>query len=155
MHDGPQSSQVWQAIDTYLRIAYPGTDKLPASVQGKLDVLRSACGALLKAPAFETDEANPGKYSLRLGNRIFPHMKLVIDCRSAGGCFYRADAHDAHCRPRDASPEMKAYQALIEQNHAISSAIETAWATEGLPTFKTFLRQDLSRRAAATRDAST
>ncbi len=151
MPELPTDSQLWQAIDTYLRHAYAGKTP-PAGVKAKLDVLRAACGSLLKTPAFEKG-AGPGsqRYALRLGNTVFPHMKLVIECRSESGCFFRADAHDAHCRPKDESGEMAAYRALVEKNRTISTAIETEWADLGLPTFKTFLREDLARRAAAPR----
>jgi hypothetical protein len=146
----PGSSQVWQAIDTYLRHAYDPAKPLPATVQARIDVLRSACGELVSSPAFEKDPAAPdGRFSLRLGNRRFPHMKLVVDCRTGERGFFRADAHDAHCRPKEGSREMAAYQDLVDYNRAVTAAIEAAWADEGLPTFKTFLREDLAKRAAA------
>jgi hypothetical protein len=34
----------------------------------------------------------------------------------------------------------------MERNQRVSEKIETAWADQGLPTFKTYLREDLARR---------
>ena len=146
----PGSSQVWQAINTYLRHAYDPAKPLPATVQTRVDVLRSTCGDLFATPAFEKDPATPNeRFCLRLGNRRFPHMKLVVDCRTGERCIFRADAHDAHCRPKEGSPEMSQYLDLVDFNRSVTTAIDAAWAEEGLPTFKTFLREDLARRSAA------
>jgi hypothetical protein len=42
----------------------------------------------------------------------------------------------------------------MEANQGVAQAIEAAWATEHLPTFKTFLKEDLAlRQAAAARPA--
>ncbi len=150
MPELPTDAQVWLAIDAFLRHAYAGKTS-PAGVKAKLDVLRAACGSLLKASAFEKSDApGPPRYALRLGNQFFPHMKLVVECRPENErCFFRADAHDAHCRPKETSSEMGLYRELVEKNRTISTAIETEWADLGLPTFKTFLREDLARRGAA------
>jgi hypothetical protein len=32
------------------------------------------------------------------------------------------------------------------KNQEIATAVDAAWAAEGLPTFKTWLREDLARR---------
>jgi hypothetical protein len=37
---------------------------------------------------------------------------------------------------------------LMDQNHRMAQEIETAWAEASLPTFKTYLRDDLARRQA-------
>lgn len=139
-------SQLWHAIDIYLRHAYPAEP--PAAVKARLDVLRSGCGPLLECTAFEKKPITGGvRYALRLGNRFFPHMKLVVECRDHGSpCYLRADAHDAHCKPPEASREMEAYQTLVRQNRDMVAAIETEWGELGLPTFKTFLREDIARR---------
>jgi len=38
---------------------------------------------------------------------------------------------------------------MVSQNQNFADQIEAAWGTADLPTFKTFLRKDLARRAAA------
>jgi len=37
---------------------------------------------------------------------------------------------------------------MMEKNQSLASRIEAAWESGGLPTFKSFLRQDLARRQA-------
>ena len=155
----PDVAQVWEAIETYLAIAYAGAP--PVAVRRRLDLMRAAghdplvtCSAVERDPAGAAPDAAAGaapqRYSLRLGNRIYPHMKLVVDCRqSSAGCIFRADTHDAHCRPPAGSREAAMYQQLVDANRELATAIERAWEAKGIPTFKTFLKQDLARRAAA------
>lgn len=86
------------------------------------------------------------KLSLRLGNRSYPHMKMVVERSPDGGYLLRADTHDAHIQPRPGSREAAAFAKLMEQNRAAAAAVEDAWEHAGLPTFKKFLRDDLARR---------
>lgn len=136
----------------------------PSAVRARLETLRSTPDdAFYDSPVFERAQAPaplsgpktpandpPVRFALRLGNTIYPHMKLVID-RSPDGAAYllRADTHDAHCAPRPGSRESAAFAELARQNGRISEAIESAWEEQGLPTFKKFLRDDLERRRAA------
>jgi hypothetical protein len=152
----PDVAQVWEAIETYLAIAYAGAP--PTAVRKRLDLMRAAghdplvtCSAIEHDPKDAPADADgPQRYSLRLGNRIYPHMKLVVDCRqSSAGCIFRADTHDAHCRPPAGSREAAMYQQLVDANREIATAIEHAWEAKGIPTFKTFLKQDLARRASS------
>jgi len=39
----------------------------------------------------------------------------------------------------------------VEKNQRQAETIESAWAEAGLPTFKTYLREDLAKRQAARR----
>jgi hypothetical protein len=93
---------------------------------------------------------SPRRYLLRLGNRHYPHMKMVIDRAPDGqGFLFRADTHDNHVRPKPGSRDEKPFLELMEKNRQVAEAIEAAWEQEGLPTFKKFLRDDLERRRAA------
>jgi hypothetical protein len=74
-------------------------------------------------------------------------MKLVIERAPDGNAFlFRADAHDAHCCPPAGSPEHDAFRQLMTTNQETITAIEKAWAAEGVPTMKTYLQADLARR---------
>ena len=111
----------------------------------------SPAAASAAAPQSPRDSRDgPVRYALRLGNRHYPHMKLVID-RAPDGRSYllRADTHDAHCQPRPGSRESASFAELARQNRAVAEAIEARWEAVGLPTFKKFLRDDLERRKAA------
>lgn len=164
----PDPKTVWRAIETYLRLAYPAPggapagDRLraapnpPAAVRNRLETLGSIpdesfyeCPVLERAGG-KPGESYPNRYSLRLGNRLYPHMKLVIDRAPDGRSFLlRADTHDAHCQPRPGSPEQAAFAELSRRNRQLAEAIEAAWEADHLPTFKKFLRDDLARRMGA------
>ena len=147
MADLPHPRQVWTAIDAYMRCAY-GEAKAPAAVEKRLETLRAAGenGAFFASDVFERD-SNLKKYSLRLGNRFYPHMKLSIDERpDQEGFLFRADTHDRHICPTAASKEYGAFRELMEKNQQVAQKIEEQWQDGGLPTFKSYLKQDLERR---------
>lgn len=152
MANRPDPSDVMRAVDTYMQIAY-GDRPPPVPVRSQLAVLRSWKGDFFRSPAIaaSTDPADaaapPKRFSIRLGNHQYPHMKLAIE-RSPDGQTYlfRADAHDAHCCPPEADPEYGAFRAMMDENGRIVQAVEAAWELQGLPTFKTYLKDDLARR---------
>ena len=143
------SADVWKAIETYLALAY--LHPPPAQVRAKLDSLRLLTDEHFYAhAAFERDQPiTPTRLSLRLGNSFYPHMKLTIErAPDQQGYLFRADTHDRHCCPAVGSREYEAFCELMDKNQKMAQAIETAWAEQHLPTFKTFLRDDLARRIA-------
>jgi hypothetical protein len=148
----PPSSEFQRAIEIYLKHAYASA--LPQSLRDRVDKLhQTAAEQVYLSDVFERDDAAaPTRYSLRLGNRFYPHMKLVVE-RSPDGQthLFRADTHDRHIRPAAGSRESKAFEELMSANQKLSEQIESDWAASGLPTFKTYLRDDLKRRATAPR----
>ena len=147
MAELPSPKAVWSAIELYMRCAY-GEAKAPAAVQKRLESLRAAGenGAFFASGVFERD-SNLKRYSLRLGNRFYPHMKLSIDERpDQDGFLFRADTHDRHICPTPASKEYGAFCELMEKNQQVAKQIEEQWQERGVPTFKTYLKQDLQRR---------
>jgi hypothetical protein len=146
----PDAALVQKAIDVYLSNAYPG-DGPPMTVRSMVSTLRTYAGDFFKAPTFVKDDPkNPRKYTLRLGNKHYPHMKLVYELGPDARTFlFRADSHDAHCCPPAGTPEHDAFRALMQANQETVTAIENAWAAADLPTFKTFLKVDLAKRRAA------
>ncbi len=138
----PAPRRVWQAIQLYLQVAYGGI--LPEQVAKRIAELKSASDArFYESAAFERDHPqDPTHFSLRLGNRAYPHAKLVIE-RSPDGssALFQADTHDRHCCPEPTSPDYPKYRELMEQNQRIAREVELAWAKEGLPTFQQLLRQ--------------
>jgi hypothetical protein len=146
----PLVSQVWSAVEVYLQLAYAGAAP-PSAVRDRLASLRAAGDAdFYDSPVFERDDARPPtRYSLRLGNRVYPHMKLVIERAPNGrGHLFRADTHDKHIRPAPNSREARVFAELMKMNQQFSESIEAQWARRGLATFKQFLRDDLARRTA-------
>ena len=147
----PEREQVMRAIDIYLREAY---DQPPVTVRSQLAVLKTWGGPFFRAPVFVADEQPQGRrYSMRLGNRHYPHMKLRIEPSPDGSRYlFRADSHDRHVCPPPESPEHAAFRDLMERNQRVVESVETAWAEAGVPTFKTYLREDLARRQQQRRD---
>jgi hypothetical protein len=142
----PEREQVMQAIDIYLRQAYG--EEPPVTVRSQMAVLRTWGGPFFRAPVFVADDQPHGKrYSMRLGNRHYPHMKLRIEPSPDGSRYlFRADSHDRHVCPPPSSAEHDAFRALMEKNQQIVDAVEGTWGEAGVPTFKTYLREDLERR---------
>ena len=146
----PPVAQVWSAVEAYLNHAYGGAAP-PSAVRDRLASLRATADTdFYDSPVFERDEARPPtRYSLRLGNKVYPHMKLVIERSPDGrGHLFRADTHDKHIRPNPTSREGRAFAELMAMNQKFAEAIEAEWATRGIATFKQFLRDDLARRSA-------
>jgi hypothetical protein len=148
----PSPSVVLNAIAIYLKHAY--THAPPATVRGRLETLAmQPAETFYECPVLESDaHVPPTRYSIRLGNRNYPHMKLAVQQSPDGGsAFFKADTHDSHCCPGPSSPEYKMFLGLMESNEAIAKQIEAAWAEAGIPTFREYLREDLARRVAAAR----
>ena len=147
----PSPEEVWRAVDVYIHCAY-GDGSPSTMVKSRVDALRASDEkSFYDSKSLERDasESPPQKYALRLGNRFYPHMKLVIEpTPDAAGHMYRADTHDKHIRPAPDSKEYAMFCELMENNQKLAEAIESAWEKEGLPTFKQYLRADLARRAA-------
>ena len=146
----PSTENLWRAIDVYLALAYQGS--APSTVvNSRVEALRGAGSGFFDSPTVERDAPeSPGRFSLRLGNRFYPHMKLVIESTpDKTGHMFRADTHDKHIRPAPDSKEYALFCELMENNQKLAEAIESEWDKQGLPTFKQYLRNDLARRGLA------
>jgi hypothetical protein len=144
----PDSSQVWRAIDTYVQIAYDQGP--PTAVRSMVATLRSWAGDMFAAPVFATvGDTNAPRRTLRLGNRVYPHMKLALEPSPDGARYlFKADTHDRHICPAQSSPDYEPFKKLMQENQQLAERIEAAWAGQGLPTFKTYLQEDLAKRQA-------
>ena len=146
----PDPTDVMRAVDTYVKVAH-GDDPVPAHVRSQLAVLQTWKGDFFRSPAIASDGGTPPKrYSIRLGNRYYPHMKLAVERSPDGKAYlFRADTHDGHCCPPPDRPEYAEFREMMERNRVIAAEMEEAWAAQGLMTFKSYLQQDLARRQAA------
>jgi hypothetical protein len=145
----PSDAIVFRAIEIYLSQAY-GPGMPPKGVLAQLEQLKGmAKGELLASPAVEHDVKDVRRrHLIRLGNRFYPNMKLCVEERPDGrGWLFRADTHDRHVRPPEGSKDAEWFKDVVGQNAVLSQAIEGAWAREGIPTFRTYLKEDLARRA--------
>ncbi len=149
--DRPDPAMVWKAIDVYMGAAYLG-EQPPATVRSLIALLRAWVGPLLNAPPFvKGGDAKRPRYSLRLGNHAYPHMKFVVEPGPSNGRYlFKADTHDRHVCPPPDSPEFVDFRKLMNENQRLSEKIENDWSAQGLPTFKALLREDIARRQAST-----
>ena len=144
----PDQALTQKAIEIYLANAYDAAP--PLAVRSLLNLLKSWAGDFYAAPAFaKTGEQNLPRCTLRLGNSFYPHMKLALEPTPDGsGYLFKADSHDKHLCPAPTHPDYSAFMDLRSKNQKVVEAIESAWADAGIPTFKTYLKADLSRRSA-------
>jgi hypothetical protein len=147
----PDREEILRAVDIYVSQAYP--QGMPVVARSQVDVLKQWAGPFMKCPIFIPDaNSADARISLRLGNATYPHMKLRIEPAPNGSRFlFRADAHDRHICPPAGSPEYVEFCRLMESNQRFVVAIESEWEMAGLATFKSYLREDLKRRAEATK----
>jgi hypothetical protein len=144
----PEPSQVLQAVQIYMDCAYRGDP--PVAVKSMLAILQTWKGDFFRSPAIAADASNPPKrYTIRLGNSSYPHMKLAVELAPDGNSFlFKADTHDRHICPPETNPEYLLFMNLRKENSLVGESIDAAWETAGLPTFKSYLRDDLARRQA-------
>ncbi|HVX83508.1 MAG TPA: hypothetical protein VH253_01700 [Phycisphaerae bacterium] len=164
------SAMLLQAIELYLQLAYP--QGAPAAAQQKLQGLRQAGDVPLSDPALagilEKNELHPLGRAIRLGQPLYPHMKLAVDPLPSNppspqpgspeastpaepNYLFRVDAHDRHLHAAPGSPDEAWLANVRRSNQQLVERIEAAWDAAGLPTFRGTLRRQLAaRRAAAT-----
>jgi hypothetical protein len=135
----PDPASVWRAIEAYLAVAYDGAP--PGPVAERLSILRATAGAsFYDCPAFERGD---DRYALRLGNRFYPHMKLIVLGAPGGLALFCADTHDRHFLDQVSSSRAR-FEELMARNAAIARAIEDAWSACGLFTAREYLREQLA-----------
>jgi hypothetical protein len=131
-------------VEAYLAVAYDGP--CPAVVEERLSKVRQANAAeLYECGAFERPDDH--RYALRLGNRFYPHMKLVVEASPSGGALFRADTHDRHFLDL-VGPGQTELEALMARNQTIAQAVEDAWAACQLPTTREYWRAAMASRRA-------
>lgn len=152
------SAQMLQlAIDLYLQNAYT-TTPIPTAVQERVKPIRALPpDAPVPENLLEHETAvSRSGYALRLGQPLYPHMKLIIEdapARPSGdpAVFFprfllRVDAHDRHLHAPPGSPDAAWLASIRTSNKDLTDRIEGAWSDAHLPTFKEFLRLELQSR---------
>ncbi|HSV14027.1 MAG TPA: hypothetical protein VLI90_07190 [Tepidisphaeraceae bacterium] len=140
--NAPNISEVRAAIDLYLGHAFAGDADLPHAVAAIVQQIRDADDAeVLSLPMWERDGAQPAcRYCLRLGNRYYPHMKLVLERRPDGlGYVLRVDGHDQHVLATPVGAACEAFYEVVRHDAEIARDIEAAWEQHGLNTLRGFI----------------
>ena len=123
--------QVQLATQTYLGFAY--TDQIPENIEDKAKALQrlETWAALC---AWDGLEHKGHRFTIRLGNDRYPHMKLVF-VQDSGMLLFYVDAHDAHFTLPERALGYEDWRETREANLAIKLAVEEAWAKLDLPIF--------------------
>jgi hypothetical protein len=142
-----------RAIDLYLSIVYPNNGP-PAAIAERVRPVKGLEDQVVVPPELlERDPANSmPSYALRLGQPLYPHMKLVIEPAPGGTAdqyLIRVDAHDRHLHAPPGSPDAAWLQSIRTSNKDLTERVEAAWSQAGLPTFKDYLRRQLEARRAS------
>lgn len=132
-----------RALRLYQGVAYP-VGELPSRARVDVDALETADDVLelFTVERRETStEATLRHYALRLGNQLYPHMKLVLMEFIHGDEWVLAvDTHDA--MPVDpGSPDFEAWSELRMENLRVKAAVEAAWRAGGLDTARVVARR--------------
>jgi hypothetical protein len=148
-----------QAMDLYLGVAYPAG--VPQTVAQRIAPVQALPeGGDVPMDLLERSVPDAAcSYALRLGQPLYPHMKLVVDPVPAGTCrgqdfLMRVDVHDLHLHAPSGSPDAAWLAGLRQSNKELKEKIESAWTAAGLPSFKEFLRQQLDERKRAEKNES-
>ena len=87
------------------------------------------------------------RFTLRLGNRNYPFMKLVLQEHLVADEFvFAVDTHD-DIKIKPNFPEYEAWMAVCRFNCDLKARIETDWAAAGIPTFAEVRKMVLARVA--------
>lgn len=150
------AGELRRALGVYLGLAYPGG--VPAAITERTRCVEGlADDQTVPGSCFEVvspgGEAEPVRWALRLGQPMYPHMKLMVEscpgCAAGGSAYLlRADAHDAHLHAPPGSPDAAWLAGIRASNKELVEKIEHAWTAEGLRTFRAYLREEVARRKA-------
>ncbi len=146
---------VQKAVSIFLDLAYGGARPRRAP---NLSVPEPATpDAVLSLFQRERVEEVPGyacvRYTMRLGNRNYPFMKLVLqEHLLAGEFFFGVDTHDEMNIKPD-FPDYEAWMAVRRFNRDLKRRIEAQFTAEGLDTAAT-IRRLVAARTDATGDGS-
>ncbi len=108
------------AVNIYLKFAYPDGN-LPENVKSIVDrIKQSREKYVFELPVFEKIDEN--LYALRLGNILYPHMKLVIK-KDGEELLFNVDTHDSPERIPPTLPGYERFKKVIEFNKKIKERI--------------------------------
>ena len=148
---GISLATVRKAISIYLDLAYGSAAKPRQAVDLDLPE-ESDADAVLCLFQKEVAEEIPGhacvRYTIRLGNRNYPFMKLLLqEHLVAGEFFFAVDTHDDMDIKPD-FPDYEAWMAVQRFNTGLKKKIEAQFGAEGLHTAAT-IRSIVAKRGAA------
>lgn len=108
-------------------------DQLALAIKVYAHVARPRKAVPVAGSAMLLDESTAcGRYVLRLGNHLYPHMKLAVQqSDDDGDWFFHVDAHDD--APAPIAADCTAWEILRQRNFEIAAAVHCAWELAGVP----------------------
>ena len=145
----PDCGQIRQAVEMYLRRAY-GEDIPPPILRflppEQFDPARWLMSDFIEREYQSRSHKKVHSYSLRMGNTIYPHMKLRLTrpprCRQY---LFLIDAHDEILFTPAGSADTKALEELKRYNAELAEQIVTAMDEAGLPTERGYLKARIAK----------
>ena len=139
---------VQRAVNIYMDLAYggaPGARRMP-NLELPADSGVDRVLTLFQRETIDAGGARRVRYTMRLGNRNYPFMKLVLQEHLVEGEFtFVVDTHD-EMEIKPDFPDYEAWMAVRRFNRKLKVDIESQLASEGLPT-PAALRELVDRRA--------
>lgn len=148
----PSDQEIRQAVQIYLQKAYEGATPSPAAHR-LIPPETFVPEEWLMNDSIERDPPNAPwaavrSFVLRLGNLLYPHMKMRISRPPNHSVYlFSVDSHDAFLSAPAGSPDFEPLEALKKANGAVAAAILQAWEASGLMTERAFLRLKISQAA--------
>jgi CheY-like chemotaxis protein len=145
-------SVVTKAVDAYLELAYGSTavtrDRPDRTLRA--DAMTEEILGLFQRESIAPAGKSPlSRFTMRLGNRNYPFMKLLMQEHIVPGEFYFAvDTHDEMDIKPD-FPDYEAWAAVRRFNQELKRKIEDRFVAIGLPTAATIRALCAARRAEA------
>ena len=130
---GIDVSTIERAIALYCSLAWPG--KASSELKRVFWNENLSTDQVLAQIHGESADSRLKRFTLRLGNQFYPHMKVVLQDFLLPNYFsFSVDTHDDHF---DVGPECGGYDAWLaikQRNADLKQEVEDSWAREGIPT---------------------
>jgi hypothetical protein len=146
----PPAKRIAEAIEIYLRHAYG--DARPASAvkllpEDGFDAQTYLSGDKVERAAGLSDGCHACVYRIRLGNVVYPHMKLKIAyVTGQEEWVFSVDSHDGMLRTPSGSGDSAGLGKVKEFNARLVEEIEAGWDQVGILTQKGLLRRRIEHQ---------
>ena len=125
------------AINAFLDVAWG--DLAETHWPKSIDFQANDRETVLKGFVDERKKGCMRKYSLRLGNRRYPFMKIVFQELLFRDCFFfSVDTHD-ELDIKESTPDFAEWVAIRDYNSAVKGRVEASWRDEQIPTLDDIL----------------
>ncbi len=146
----PDAQQITDAIRIYLQAAYG--NHIPKPIKKFIPPDEFDPEQWLMSDFIERDfdrgsqNCNIHSFALRMGNSVYPHMKLRITIPpNASKYLFQVDSHDAVLTCPSGSRDVEALEELKRYNSSLVEQMSASMDAAGLPTERGHLREGIER----------